>query len=662
MPTYNDIVLDFETASFCDLKKSGSWRYAEDATTEVLCLSYAIGFAVPRTWFPGDPIPADLREALAAKQLAVAHNTAFEKAIWRNIMEPVYGWPPIPDEQWHDTLAVCAMRNLPLALERAGQVLGLTHQKDMEGNKLTLSLSRPNKAGFLPVRTPAVLARVGQYCEGDVLEQRDLHTRIGYLPPAERPIWLHTERVNERGVKLDLPLIAAMQDVVTRASGPLAAEFADLTGGLKFTQIAKVKDWVLDQGVELPNLAKDTLAELLGDDDAEGDVDLAEIELPENVERALRIRQLVGSASVKKLGKMLQCVGNDGRARGLLQYHGTGPGRNSGRLLQPQNFPRGTNELITTPVQAKVDAIMSRDLKYIEMLLGPAVEAVVGSLRHTLVAEQGHEYVAGDFAGIQARVVLALAGEHEKTALMAAGADIYCDMASEIYERPITKKDTAERQTGKNSVLGLGFQMGAPKFQLKYAKDQPIEFVEKVVRTYREKWAPGVPDVWRALGDAALDTVRQGTPHEAYGVRYALEDRWLTCRLPSGRKMWYFNPKLIRKLMPWSTLDNPDVRLAVQYQAMKGGRWVDIDIFGGQLTENVVMGIERDIMTDAADRCEANGFPVVLDVHDELVTEPLTRDNSAATLKEIMQDVAPWVKELRVPIAVDAWAGERYKK
>lgn len=661
--SHNWVVLDYETASGCDLKKAGADRYAEDPTTEILCLSYTIMDSPPRTWFPGQPRPADLARALADGYIVVAHNAGFEKAIWRCIQTRLFGWPAIPPEQWHDTMAVCAMRAIPLALERAGQVLGLSHQKDMEGNKITLALSRPDRKGYYPVRTPELIKRVGVYCEGDVLEQRDLHRRMGWLPPAEREVWLQNQRVNERGLQLDLPLIDAMQDVVNRASKPLAQEFAQITGGLGMGQIAKVRAWVAGEGVALPNLSKETLAELLGDDeDDDAEPSDLDFDLPPHVERALRIRQLIGSSSVKKLARMKETVCADGRARGLLQYHGTSPGRNAGRLLQPHNFPRGTNALITTPVEAKVDALMSRDLEYIEMLLGPAVEAVVGSLRHTIVASKGRAFVSGDYSGIQARVVLALAGQHDKTALMAAGADVYCDMATSIYERPVTKKDTAERQIGKNSVLGLGFQMGAPKFRFKYAKEHPIEFCQKVVDTYRQDWAPGVPKVWAALQRAALDTVHYGTPHEAYGVEYKLEDRWLTARLPGGNKLWYFNPQLVNREMPWSTEDEPDIRLAWTYQSMKSGVWRTIDAFGGQLTENVVMGIERQIMVDAVERCEANGFPQVLDVHDEILTEPLTRDADKAVLTQIMQDVKPWTKALLVPIAVDAWAGERYRK
>ncbi|MGH7175190.1 MAG: DNA polymerase, partial [Minisyncoccia bacterium] len=113
------LVVDFETRSMADLKKSGAPRYAQDPTTEVLCLSYGWedGDDV-YTWFPGDPLPVDIEVCIrSCDGKLVAHKASFEKWIWRSIMVPEYGWPDVPDEQWEDTLAMAAYRNLPQALD-----------------------------------------------------------------------------------------------------------------------------------------------------------------------------------------------------------------------------------------------------------------------------------------------------------------------------------------------------------------------------------------------------------------------------------------------------------------------------------------------------------------------------------------------------------------
>lgn len=657
------LVIDFETASACNLKLAGAWRYSEDVTTEVISLSYSHLGREIKTWVPGQDMPFEL----SGHDNFIAHNAGFEKAIWRNVMVAQYGWPDVPNNRWEDTAAVCAMKAIPASLDKATLALRLPILKDKEGSRLTKALSKTDKKGFYS-RPADVLERVYTYNRQDVAATRELYERIGSLPDNEYKVWLLDQTINERGVGLDLDFIDACQTVVDKATFPLVDEFIQITGGLKPSQTIKVRAWIEAQGVKLDNLNKETVQQLLGETDDSDDMgpdvsNVALLHLPPLVRRALVIRSMVGSASVKKLARMQACVGFDGRARGLLQYHGASPGRWAGRLLQPHNFPRGTikdGSGDKPKAEQLVQLIGLREPEIIAATLGEPIEVVASALRHALIAKPGHVFLSGDFMTIEARIVLALAGQHDKTALMAGGQDIYCDMAREIYKREINKKkDPEERQTGKNAVLGLGFQMGAPKFQLRYAKDKPFEFCQGVVDTYRETWAPKVPKVWRALQDAALETVKTGKPHEACGVEYRLEDNWMSARLPSGRKLWYFNPRLTKRAMPW---DATDIRLAWSYQQMKTGQLKTIDAFGGLLTENVVQGLARDLMVHAMFLLEENGYPIVLTVHDEIVSEVLKHLADEKTFAQIMQDRPQWAIDLQVPIAVETWCAERYRK
>lgn len=943
-----EIILDFETASHADLKECGAWRYSEDVTTEILCLCYTCDGEII-TWKPGDP--RTLLTILAAdpETIFIAHNAGFEKAIWRNIMVPLYVLPDVPNSRWDDTLAACAMRAIPLDLDRATLAMRLVNRKDKEGSALTRRMSQPNRKGYYD-RTPETLSKVYRYCEQDILAERDLRTRLGPLPAGERNVWLLDQRINERGVLLDLPFIEKAQQVVDRASIPLVEEFSQITGGLKPSQVAKVRAWVEDQGVYLDSLNKEAVAAMLGEGEENDETPLDAAILPDNVHRALLIRSLVGSASIKKLARMRACVGTDGRARGLLQYHGASPGRWAGRLLQPQNFPRGTitdasgNKFLP---ETLVEAIMSGDPETVEMIIGPAIESVVSALRHTIIASPGRVLLSGDFAGVEARMVLALSGQGDKTELMASGKDVYCDMAEQIYKRPIDKKkDPEERQVGKNcfvagtlvltssgirviedvreidllwdgeewvkhsglvyrgvkpvlstmgieatpehpvlcgeqwlpwgflarsesarfralergsrklpsrdmfmakevassassvnahvvsghisctqdicgqegrpvapgvrrnkqgtgvkssmdtlilcqtkhtvygyltgsarvlgavkgqlihnikimanvasafglrgkktvenfshtlspspdginpnlnltvenatkdtnpvisgllrdlstslikeassqcsgvslnlkpvfdlanagplrrftilsdqgpvivhnSVLGLGFGMGWKKFKMKYGQKLSEEFCQQIIRTYRDDWAPCVPKLWWGLEEAALATVKEGRAHEAYGVLYEMDDRWLTARLPSGRKLWYFNPQVIKRAMPW---DDTDIRLCWTYQQMKTGQFKTIDAFGGLLCENVVQGLARDLMVEAMFKLEKNNFPIILTVHDEIVCEPLAKDADEKAFEQIMADIPAWAKKIQMPVAVETWVGDRYRK
>lgn len=667
------VTLDFETASAVDLKKAGAWVYAEDPTTEVIVLRYALGDGPLGQWIPGDDLPADLLEYINdPKIIFIAHNAGFEKAIWRFIMVAIYSWPALSPEKWHDTMASAGQHGLPLSVDKLARVLHLGTQKWAEGARITKSLSKPNKKGYYD-RSPAKLAIAYEYCGIDVETQRGIHKRIGWQSREERQVWLLDQEMNERGVRLDRGYIQNAQTIVDGAMKPRLAEFRVLTGGLNVTQRDKVLKWAVAEGADLPNLKKETITALLGTDtenddddlldDAEG-LDLAAVNLPDHVRRALEIRQVLGSASIKKLQSMQACIASDGRVHGALQYYGAvSTGRWAGRLFQPQNFPRGLLKLgdKPMPVDLVVAGIQTGDWEYVASVLGDPIDVVVSGLRHSIVPAVGNGLVVGDYASIEARIVLALAGQHDKTVLMASGADIYINMAETIYHRPVSKaKDPQLRQTGKNAVLGCGFQMGWRKFKARYAPTMTDDEAKQVISAYREDFAPKVPELWEELEEAALATVKTGAPHEAFGVLYQREDQWLTARLPSGRKLWYFDPQLTRKAMPW---DPTDVRLAWTYRALKLGRWITVDAYGGLLAENVVQALARDLLVDAMFKARAHNMPLVLTVHDELICDvPLVRA-SAEDLKQIMRDIPKWARDIQIPVDAEVFPVlERYRK
>lgn len=667
------IDLDFETASAADLKLVGADAYAQDPTTEILCLVYQVNDEGCAQWYPGQSTQFLTEWVKDPETIFVAHHAGFEQAIWRWLMVKDFGFPEIPIERWEDTMAMCAWKAYPLKLEKAAKAAGLPIEKDMEGNRLTLSMSRVNKkTGMYPARTPGILARITDYCAQDVAVESALRRKIGLLSQQslhERRVWLLDQKINQRGVRLDMEFVAAAQRVVDRATVPLLAEFRDLTGGINPGQIAKVVEWAGGQGVQLDNLQKGYLAGLLGEEEIDDDgyesladedmsvQDKQASQLPAHVGRVLRIRQMLGSASIKKLARMRACVGLNGRAHGLLQYHAAITGRWGGRLLQPQNFPRGTfNPVFKISPEMAVDAIMSGDPEYVEMVLGcPAIEAVASSLRHALVPDPGKLFLVGDFAGIEARIVLALAGQHDKVAMMASGQDVYLDMARDIYGRVVTKADIEMRQTGKNSVLGCGFQMGAPKFHARYCKNQPIEFAENVIYTYRKVWAPEVPKLWYALEAASTRAVKEGTSQETYGVLYQREDDWLTATLPSGwQKLWYPAPRLFH--------DEKFNKEAWQYTTSKGGKTSQAKAFGGLETEHVVSGLARGLLVASMMRIEREGMPIVLTVHDEIVAEVDEDRADLARFEHLMAEPTPWSERIEVPISVETWQGKRYKK
>jgi DNA polymerase len=662
------IILDFETASPVDLKLCGAAVYAEHPLTEILCLvwrregSNAFGVWAPLVEEYADLYSLDLLAGNPGT-IFVSH-ASFEQFIWRAILVPL-GLPELPPERWEDTQATAGWRSLPLQLEKLCKVLDLDVQKDMAGRRLTLGLSKPDKKTGMLDRSRPSLERVIEYCKADVAgEEATLH-HIGDLSPAERKVWLLDQEINQRGVRLDMEFVRLAQLVVDRATIPLTEEFRDLTGGINPGQRGKIIEWCAGQGTELENLQKPYLAELLGtreEDDAyeslagdgdDGPVSAPGVSLPMHVRRVLAIRQMLGSTSIKKLVRMRACVCADGRARGLLQYHAAHSGRWGGRLLQPQNFPRGTG----LDPEIAVASILQGDPALVESSCGAAAIEVVGhSLRHALIPAEGYVFEVGDFAGIEMRVVLALAGQHDRCALLASGVDVYIDMANAIYNRTdITKANIAERTIGKNTVLGCGFQMGAPKFHGRYCKDQPFEFAEKVVDAYRETWAPKVPALWNAFKVAVTECVRYGKTVEVYGCTFRRSGDFMAIDLPSGwQTLWYYRPQMHVR---------DEYGPSPCYWAMKAGQWTRIYLYGGIICENIVQALARGILVEAMGRLNyREKRPVVLSVHDEAICEVPEGMADKAFFKAIMEETPAWVTKMGVPIEVEAWIGPRYRK
>jgi DNA polymerase bacteriophage-type len=712
------VVLDFETAnSICDLSVAGADAYWQHILTEIICLVYIVDDGEPRVWCPGDSID-DLGLLAAHPSVRFVSHGGFERIGWRHQMVPRYGFPPIPLRRWDDTLAEAAWHSNPLELEKLATVNDLPVQKDMAGRRHILSMSkvmtktawhelydpalgitqaehmRRFPAGMLD-RSPKAIQRAIEYCIPDVQATQAAHRLFGPLPPFERRVWELDQKINERGIKLDLPYVDKCIEVIEKASVQLLGEFDRLTGGIAPTQVAKVLEWCSAQGAPLANLQKEYIALQLGgsiDDDRDeegigsdgmvpGQGPLVR-SLPDNVRRVLQIRQTLGSASVKKLHSMRACVSPDGRARYLLQYHAAHPGRWGGRLFQPQNFPRGSLRLGAPPAPGEQDerkppapelvvsAIMTGEPEAVELILGaPAFECVISGLRHAMVAEEGFELHSGDYAGIEMRIDLALAGQHDKCEMLAAGRDVYCDMAEQIYHHPVTKLDVKERTIGKSTVLGDGFGMGADTFCRRYLPEcqcklatgpclydpQPAirRFAGESVWAYRHDWAPEVPKLWMGLEDAAMAAMCDGREHVAYGIVYRRinEPDALQALLPSGQIIWY----------PYPRIEQRRNRQAWCYRKWDKGQWKQVWAWGGLLTENAVQGLARSLLCASMLKLEAEGWPLVLTCHDEDLVEMRQGADHKAFL-QIMRDRPQWAADINVPIGVDSWYGKRYRK
>lgn len=455
------VVADFESASRADLAKIGAWKYAADMSTMVLCLALKVvtdNRPAPTRVLSEKQLHARDPELLALCNdpavIFVAHNAGFEQAMWKFHMVPM-GYPELPPERWHDTMAVAGMKALPLGLDALVTALELPVKKDMDGHRHMLVMCKPDKHGGWSQHNDYNLQRLQDYCVGDVDAQYGVYVSTRGLGPSERHTWILDQKVNQRGIKIDREFVHACIDVLEQVKVPMTQRFIELTG-LRPTQREKVLNWVNEQGVPLGDMRKATLDAILDPDDEFG-IEAFTEPLPYHVHEAITLRRSLASSSVAKLQRMLDCAGVDGRVRYATQYHGARTGRDAGRLIQVQNYPRGEigdRQGLTAEILA--DAILTRNVDTIRELWGPDIfSAIVSSLRSCIVPEKGKVLVAGDFASVEARNLLSMAGQHDRVEQMHAGLDVYSEMASLVFKRPINRKlpeHKKEGQIGKNCL------------------------------------------------------------------------------------------------------------------------------------------------------------------------------------------------------------------
>lgn len=635
--------IDFETRSLLDLKKTGVYPYAMHPATDVWCMAYAVDGGEVKVWVPGAPVPQEFRSGHEMR----AHNAQFERIIWQEIMVKRYGFPAIERERWHCTAAECRAMGLPGSLDEAAKALKLNHQKDAIGQRLMMRMARPraiqDDGTVIWWNTPDRVARLIEYCKQDVVVERAIAERIERLTDAERAVYLLDQKINDRGVHIDTRLIEACIGIVDTANKYVNAELVELTGGdvSELTNNGMLARWL---GV--PSVAKAAVRELL-----DGETDPVR-------KRVLELRQEAGKSSVAKLTAFQECACSDGSVRGLLLYHGAATGRWSGRLVQPQNFPRG--DFGHKEIEKAIPLVMAGDYDGIEALYGSIHGLVSSMLRACMIARPGHTLFAADYSAIEARVLAWLAGEEAVLDVFRSGQDIYCHAATGIYGRTITKADKDERQIGKVAVLALGYQGGVKAFQ-SMATLYNIEISDEKADEIKTAWRkvnPNIMSWWWELEDAARKAVTECDIVPVRGVVFGSDGDWLWCQLPSGRKLWYANPRPMERETPWGAL-----KTSIRCDGVNSvtRKFEGFDLYGGLLAENIVQAVSRDLMASAMLRLDSAGYGVILTVHDEVVAE--AEIGSQLTLEaftEILSTVPSWAKGL--PLTAEGWAGKRYRK
>ena len=675
--------VDFETRSACSIRACGAWRYSVDSTTEILCLAYSLPFwdgGRTELWHPAflhlgiqeSPIPADLFEWITDGGLVCAHNVQFEEYIWSNIATPRFSWPVVPMSSWRCSAAKAAAHALPRALEDACTALKLSVSKDVVGHKAMVKASKPRKSrkaerelwaktGQTPP-TPLwhesreLFETIWAYCRQDVLAECALSDALPDLSPHETDVFLMDLAVNLRGFQLDPWAVAQALTLIEEETAILNSELAVITNGVvkKATQRAQMITWFNSQGVVMENTQKATLDAMM----EFGDVGPG-VEMTVPVQRALEIVRALGRSSTAKYQKMSDWADpRDWRVRGSILYHGASTGRFSGRGVQPHNFPRGS----VKDMEKLWKTLQDAQRPTIEAEYGSVMAACADGLRGAIVACPRHVLYVADYAAIEARVVLWLADDQAGLDLFRSGADIYCSMADSIYGYSVNKAThPTERGVGKVAILGLGFQMGAPRFQAAVLTMAGIiiddELAQATVNAYRERfWR--VKALWADTQEAAMTAVSSKRPERCGYTTWVREGIFLYCVLPSGRRLAYAFPQIKATVTSWG-----ETRPALTFMGVDPltRQWKRQSTYGGSLVENVTQSVARDLMAEGMMRIEASAdYELVLSVHDETVAESVQGTGSVQEYERLLTELPDWAAGC--PIAAEGFTTFRYKK
>lgn len=720
------LFLDFETFSEADLKKVGSYAYAEHPSTEVLICTYAFDDEPVRVWdcTDGSDMPGDLHRAL---RRLVKPNSRI-KMVWHNgglfdrlIMKHCWDFD-IQVSNTIDTMIWAFRHALPGSLDALCEVLGVSadNAKDKRGKALIKRFSKPTPKNYKIRRYtaethPDEWAMFIRYAVSDITAMREVFHKLprwGNSEFEDRVLELD-QLINDRGFKVDVALAEAAIEAVEKHKAQLQEEAQRKYGGSltgkDFLPILRE----LAPAHRIHNAQKSTLNDLLADDD-----------LPDDARTIIEMRLGAASTASTKYNPLLLGRSSDDRRRGCIQYGGAKRTlRFAGKGFQPQNLARGYYH------DDELDKGISALLKGRAHRRFDVAKLTASTVRSCIIPEAGHKFVVADYSNVEGRGLAWLAGEDDLIEVFVNGVDVYKKLASTVFNVAYEAVTKDQRQIAKAMVLGLGYAGGVGAFvtfaknlgldlndmtntldgtfpdhiwaatargyewaRIQEAKrpprpgekdDRPSYILDKKVwrtcdalkRMYREA-NPAIVQFWRDIEDAAMAAIRNPGKEFTAGPRGVKFSRnvetdnngnkvagwWLRMTLPSGRVMSYPGVGLsVSKETDEDGKVSTNVRIKYQGENQLTRQWGFQYTYSGKLVENCTQALCRDLLANALLNVEANGYPIVLHVHDEIICEtPDLPEYNVAELERLMCELPEWAEGF--PLVAEGQELKRYAK
>lgn len=635
----NMLWVDFESRSHCDLKKHGVYNYAQDATTDVLCMSYAFDDEEVVTWLPTQPFPKRVRNH---KGLIYAHNAAFERLIFWYVLQINFKL-----EQFYCTATQARANCAPGSLEDVGRFAGASMKKDYRGAQLIRALCVP------PFKEDAALMReMVQYCEQDVRAMRAVSQSLRPLSDEELLDYHVNEKINDRGVLVDVRLAdAAISYAATELEDIQSIVRTVTNGAITSVRSPKMRAWVQER------LSPEQL-KLMEVEDGKYSIDkrvranlLAVEDLPPDVAEVIQCADDLWASSVAKFSRLKDLADvEDNRVRGAFVFAGgSATGRASSYGAQVHNF---TRKCAKDPESVR-DAMVHGQL--IVPLFGKRVTDVLkGMLRPAIIPAKGKSLVVADWAQIEARMTPWLSGRGDDVLdVFRSGRDIYVREAAAMYKIPESDVTPDQRQIGKVAILACGFGGGIGAFSAMgraYGLTMTESDAQRTVDAWRRanQWAVRY---WQELETGYMIAMRnKGKEIVAGRVTYLFDGLHLWYALPSGRILCY----------PFAKLEEDGISYAkaAWKPAADAKEWPRARLWRGLACENITQAAANDVLRFALRAVEPLG--VILHVHDEIVIETDQPEQVTEQLKKVMCTPPPWAVGLPLDAEIQTMA--RYGK
>lgn len=669
MNNYIPLHIDFETFSEVDLKKVGTYAYSIHPSTECLMMAYAIQDQYPKIWLPSDPYPDWVNRLFNSHSnfpyQIHAWNDLFEYFIMKNVLK----WPVPPIKYWIDTAASATALSLPRSLEECCKVLNVPNEfrKKESGKHLIKLFSIPQRRNkkvwrIKPEDEPEKFNEFKDYCIYDVISDRYVYKTIKPLSKINRKSQMLDRKINIRGVHFDISSVKSAIKIRDAAKIKRHKKVLKLTNG-KLSNINSPSQFVSycrQLGVNFENSQKEYLKREIKKLEEKMNkcyiLDYKKSKIYKHIIDITNIRLSISKASLAKYDKLLIITNNKNKAYGLLRWHGAGTGRWSGNLFQPHNLQRPSFKNI----HLCAELFKYENHNILDVLYGDSLEALASSIRAMIIPSEGNRLVVSDFSQIESRVLKWQARDEKGLSIYIKGKDIYKFNAAAAFKVKYENVTDKQRTIGKVIELACGYQGALGAFK-NFADDYGVVIPDNEALKLIKVWRSGNPKIvkyWYNLEAAVINAIKNpGSVQSCQCIKFTVRGtgsyKFLYMLLPSGRLLAYHKPEIIEKRG----------RFIIYYygpDSKKNNKYGRQQMYGGKIAQNATEGIATDRLIYSMHKIEESGYPIILSVHDEIISDVPKGHGSIEEFNNIMKENPPWAKDL--PVDCDGYEAMNYKK